>query len=75
MLLDWLPPQYDVGKRKYLLLETEDGPARTKEHDLVVFHPCYPMDLRDRDDVEAPDGEIVVAGQMRKSMTLCSPRV
>lgn len=53
VLLDWLPPQYDVGKRKYLLLETEDGPARTKEHDLVVFHPCYPMDLRDRDDVLA----------------------
>lgn len=53
VLLDWLPPQYDVGKRKYLLLETEDGPARTKEHDLVVFHPCYPLDLRDRDDVLA----------------------
>ncbi|HTX97321.1 MAG TPA: DUF6602 domain-containing protein [Mycobacterium sp.] len=53
MLLDWLPPQYDVGKRKYLLLEAEDGPAATKEHDLVVFHPCYPMRLRENDGVLA----------------------
>jgi hypothetical protein len=53
VLLEWLPPQYDVGKRKYLLLETEDGPAATKEHDLVVFRPHYPMRLRENDGVLA----------------------
>lgn len=53
VLLDWLPPQYDIGKRKYLLLETEDGPAATKEHDLVVFHPHYPMHLREKEGVLA----------------------
>jgi len=51
--LEWLPPQYDVGKRKYLLLETEDGASVTKEHDLVVFHPHYPMSLRENDGVLA----------------------
>ncbi len=53
VLLDWLPPQYAIGKRKYLLLETEDGPAATKETDLVVFHPHYPMNLREHDSVLA----------------------
>jgi hypothetical protein len=53
VLLDWLPPQYDIGKRKYLLLETEDGPAATKEHDLVVFHPHYPMHLREKEGILA----------------------
>jgi uncharacterized protein DUF6602 len=53
VLLEWLPPQYEIGKRKYLLLETEDGPSATKEHDLVVFHPHYPMNLREREGVLA----------------------
>lgn len=53
VLTDWLPPQYEVGKRKYLLLETDDGPKMTKEHDLVVFHPHYPTKLRKKHHVLA----------------------
>jgi hypothetical protein len=37
VLTEWLPPQYEIGKRKYLLLETEDGPEITKETDLSVL--------------------------------------
>lgn len=53
VLSAWLPPQYAIGKRKYLLLETEDGPAETKEHDLVVFFPHYPDVLRKKHKVLA----------------------
>ena len=53
VLTDWLPPQYEIGKRKYLLLETDDSPALTKETDLVVFHPHYPEKLRKKHHVLA----------------------
>jgi hypothetical protein len=53
VLSDWLPPQYSICKRKYILLETEDGPATTKETDLVVFHPHYPEKLRSKESVLA----------------------
>ena len=53
MLSDWLPPQYAIGKRKYILLETEGGPATTKETDLVIFHPHYPEKLRTKESVLA----------------------
>jgi hypothetical protein len=46
-LTQWLPPQYAMERRKYLLLETDNGPRMTKETDLVVFHPQYPTGLRD----------------------------
>lgn len=45
-LAQWLPPQYGMEKRKYLMLERDDGPALTKETDLIVFHPHYPTGLR-----------------------------
>lgn len=53
VLDEWLPPQYEIGKRKYLLLETDDGPTVTKETDLVIFHPHYPRKLRARESVLA----------------------
>lgn len=53
VLTDWLPPQYEIGKRKYLLLETGGGVERTKETDLVVFHPHYPKKLRKKHHVLA----------------------
>jgi hypothetical protein len=53
VLTDWLPPQYEIGKRKYVLLETEDGPEVTKETDLVVFYPHYPEKLRKKNYVLA----------------------
>jgi hypothetical protein len=67
MLLEWLPPQYDVCKRKYLLLESEDGPTVTKEHDLVVFHPHYPMKLRDNDGVLASG--VAAVFSMKRTIT------
>lgn len=53
VLTDWLPPQYEVEKRKYILLENEDGSALPKETDLVVFHPHYPEKLRTKSYVLA----------------------
>jgi hypothetical protein len=65
--LEWLPPQYDVGKRKYLLLETEDGPSATKEHDLVVFHPHCPISLRENDGVLASG--VAAAFSLKRTIT------
>lgn len=54
VLSAWLPSQYEVvDKRKYILLETDDGPTVTKETDLVVFYPHYPEKLRDKESVLA----------------------
>jgi hypothetical protein len=53
VLSSWLPPQYEVGKRKYLLLETDDGPTVTKETDLVIFYPHYSEKLRTKESVLA----------------------
>jgi hypothetical protein len=53
VLIDWLPPDYQVEKRKYILLETNDGLKMNKETDLVVFHPHYPKNLRDKTAVLA----------------------
>ena len=36
-----------------ILLETEGGPATTKETDLVIFHPHYPEKLRTKESVLA----------------------
>lgn len=47
VLSQWLPPSYAIGYRKYLLLES-GLTARTKETDLVVYHPSYPAALRER---------------------------
>lgn len=53
VLKEWLPPQYEIGKRKYLLLEIDGGPAVTRETDLVVFRPHYPEKLRAKESVLA----------------------
>ena len=53
VLTEWLPPQYEVGKRKYILLENEDGSSLPKETDLIVFHPHYPEKLRKKNYVLA----------------------
>ena len=66
ILSDWLPPQYEIAKRKYLLLETEDGPPLTKETDLVIFHPHYPAKLRKRHHVLASG--VVAAFSSRRTV-------
>ncbi|BBZ48965.1 hypothetical protein H7H82_19300 [Mycobacterium heidelbergense] len=66
VLRDWLPPQYEIGKQKYLLLETDDGPTLTKETDLVVFHPHYPEKLRVKESVLASG--VAVAFSSRRTI-------
>ncbi|WP_329786446.1 DUF6602 domain-containing protein, partial [Mycobacterium intracellulare] len=45
-------PQYEIGTRKYLLLERDiDGETYSNETDLVIFHPSYPRELRERSEV------------------------
>jgi hypothetical protein len=52
LLEDWLPPNYEIGVRKYLLYETPvDGVWQSRETDLVVFHPAYPEALRKRNQI------------------------
>lgn len=52
-LQEWLPPQYEIGYRKYILLEADpgDGSEVSGETDIVIFHPSYPRALRDRHEV------------------------
>jgi hypothetical protein len=66
ILSEWLPPQYEIAKRKYLLLETEDGPAQTKETDLVIFNPHYPQKLRKKHHVLASG--VVAAFSSRRTV-------
>lgn len=50
----WLPPQYEIGTRKYLLLETDSyGSSRSAETDILIFQPSYPRSLRSREEVLA----------------------
>jgi hypothetical protein len=52
LLNGWLPPQYEVGTRKYLLLERAvNRHSYSRETDLVIFHPSYPRELRERSEV------------------------
>ncbi|WP_367301443.1 DUF6602 domain-containing protein [Mycolicibacterium peregrinum] len=41
-----MPPQYEIGARKYIVADAPSGGAKSRETDLVVFHPSYPRVLR-----------------------------
>jgi hypothetical protein len=44
LLERWLPPNYGIATRRYLLFEQEvDGHDRSGEIDLVIFHPATPL--------------------------------
>jgi hypothetical protein len=51
-LTEWLPPGYEVGRRKYILPEA-DGDGDEFETDIVVFAPSYPTALRVQERVLA----------------------
>lgn len=51
-LTHWLPPQYEVATRKYII-GTNQGDAAPFETDLVIFHPGYPRKLREESHVMA----------------------
>ncbi|WP_353806672.1 DUF6602 domain-containing protein [Mycobacterium sp.] len=65
-LRKWLPPQYDIGTRKYILLEDEGGGKVTKETDLVIFHPAYPIELRTKASVLA--GGVAAAFSVKRTV-------
>lgn len=48
----WLPPQYEVATRKYIV-GTADSDWEPFETDIVVFHPGYPRNLREKTQVMA----------------------
>jgi hypothetical protein len=50
LLEDWLPPQYEVATRRYIIPE-EGGDSF--ETDLIVFSPGYPRRMRGREEVLA----------------------
>jgi hypothetical protein len=49
-LQNWLPPQYEVDTRKYII-GPRDSAARPFETDLVIFNPGYPKMLRGMNEV------------------------
>ncbi|MDO8107067.1 hypothetical protein Q6348_07630 [Isoptericola sp. b441] len=52
-LEEWLPPQYEIGTRKYILPEVDTETYDYRETDLIVFRPGYPTTLRGREEVLA----------------------
>ncbi|AUN38636.1 DUF6602 domain-containing protein [Tsukamurella tyrosinosolvens] len=53
LLQDWLPPQYGVGTRKYIVSDNPKFDLQSDEVDLVIYHPSYPLRLRERTRVLA----------------------
>lgn len=66
VLAEWLPPQYEVDKRKYILLEDEDGTSLPKETDILVYHPHYPEKMRTRPYILASG--VAAAFSVRRSV-------
>lgn len=48
LLKSWLPPAYDVLKRKYIVPEVG---TEIFETDIVVINPSYPVPLREREEI------------------------
>ncbi len=61
----WLPPQYDVATRKYILFEVEGAPE-PRETDVVIYSPGYPRKLRGREEVLA--GGVAAAFNVRLTL-------
>lgn len=53
MLEQWLPPQYEVAYRRYILPEIDVDQYQIKETDIVVLRPGYPKALRNKEEVLA----------------------
>ena len=61
ILEKWLPPEYEVGSRKYILPDISSSSEHNEcfETDLVIFNPTYPKPLREK--AEVLSGGIVAA--------------
>lgn len=51
-LTKWLPPQYEVKTRKYIVGEVDNG-ERLEETDIVILRPSYPSSLREKSHILA----------------------
>jgi len=51
-LCNWLPPQYEVATRKYIVGTTDAG-HQPFETDIIVFHPGYPRKLHEKTQIMA----------------------
>ena len=53
LLEDWLPPQYEIAYRRYILPEVDVEDYKPRETDIVVLRPGYPKALRGQEEVLA----------------------
>ena len=53
LLERWLPPQYEVAYRRYILPEIDPVGYEMRETDIVIFRPGYPTALRGKKEVLA----------------------
>ncbi|TFC19898.1 DUF6602 domain-containing protein [Cryobacterium sp. MDB2-10] len=53
LLERWLPPQYEVAYRRYILPEIDPVGYEMRETDIVIFRPGYPTALRGKEEVLA----------------------
>jgi hypothetical protein len=65
LLRKWLPSNYEVATRKYILFETEDAPEPS-ETDIVVYSPGHPEAFRGREEVFA--GGVAAAFSVRLTL-------
>jgi hypothetical protein len=66
VLKNWLPPQYAVERRKYILFEQDGGKSSSGETDIIVFHPSYPEHLRSEHAVLA--GGVAAAFSVKRTI-------
>lgn len=64
-LVGWLPPQYEVQTRKYIIGEI-DTVEPSEETDLVILRPTYPTALRDKHQVLA--GGVAAAFSVKSTL-------
>ncbi|NYJ73183.1 DUF6602 domain-containing protein [Allobranchiibius huperziae] len=53
LLERWLPPQYEIAYRRYILPEIEVDEYEIRETDIVILRPGYPQALRNKEEVLA----------------------
>ncbi|WP_308015778.1 DUF6602 domain-containing protein [Microbacterium sp. cx-59] len=53
LLSSWLPPQYEVAYRRYILPEIDVEHYTPRETDIVILRPGYPQALRQKEEVLA----------------------
>lgn len=68
-LTNWLPPQYEVKTRRYIVGEVDTGENR-EETDIVILGPNYPKSLRDEAQIIA--GGVAAAFSVKSTLKASS---